>query len=1367
VEEPATRAWQGDGSEPLPISSYVSALAARHLVGRHEPLHEPEDEQLTAAVLFADISGFTALTERLAQTGRGGVEELTELLNGCFGELVRLVADYGGDVVKFAGDALVALWPADQGLLEVTAQAARCGLAMQRALHASELAAGTHLSVRIGIGAGQVSAAHLGGELNRWEFVVGGPAISQTCTVEHLARPGDVVLSPEALDQVRDICAGEQLPAGAGQAVGLRVTAVQPPAVARPSPSATARQVAGAALRGYVPGAILARLDAGQSAWLSELRHLSVLFLGLPDLDDIKPGTLRQANNLVCAVQEALYEYEGSVNKLGVDDKGATMVAAFGLPPVAHEDDPVRAVRAALGIQAQLRRLGVRYAIGVATGRAFCGSVGSDLCREYTMIGRVVNLAARLMQTAPDDVVCDDATRQVAEAKLTFEALPPRRVKGVAEPVAVFRPQGERRARARSRSLIGRTHERGLLRERLAALRDGQGGTLLIEGEAGIGKSRLLDDLVEQAAGQPVRTLVGAADAIRSTTPYHAWRPVFESLFDLTDVSGPEARRGRVLEWLRGRPDLERLAPLLGDVIPLDLPPDELIGQLQGQVRADNTRRLLIGALGAASGEQPLLIVVEDAHWCDSSSWALAWLLSQNAPAILLVLALRPPAEPVPEYERLRQAPDGRHLRLDPLPAHDVAALVQQRLGVTSVPQPVADLIGEHAGGNPFFSEELAYALRDTGAITVVNGSCRIAPGADLEALSLPETVQGVVLTRIDRLAPPQQLTLKVASVIGRSFAYRLLRDVHPIASDRPALPDQLDSLRRRNLVLLEAPEPQLAWMFKHVITRDVAYDLMLHAQRQPLHRAIAEWYEQHQVELPRFYPLLAYHWSRSGVAAKALMYQGLAGEQALTSGAYREATLFLTAALERDAPSPEEESPEARFRRARWERQLAEAHLGLGDTREGRTHLSRALEELGAPLPVTNRQLAGRLLRQLILHAYHRAFPTRAVGRGQRPPEECLEASRAYIRLTEVFWFANDVPALVHAGIRALNLAERAGPSPELARAYAIMCLSAGGIPIHPLARMYARRALEIARTAGQLWPLAYVRFITSVYGMGAARWEEAEEALGEAEGLFERLGDRRLLGDTWSVQGLLGLCRGQFVLLGAAFTKLYDHGVRNANVQHQVWACLGKAECELRTGRTGEAVRLLETALALLAEHPDRAEQVRAYGLLAAVHLRRGETAAARAAAASGASLIAQFKIATSFYLLEGYAGVAEVHLHQWEAGDRSRATKQAAQQACSALRRYAHIFPVAEPRARLLSGRLLYLSGRQRRARAAWRASLSVAERLGMPFEAALTHSALGRHGAGEAQSRQHLESAQTLLQELGLPHEPTHCSDLAPE
>jgi tetratricopeptide (TPR) repeat protein len=757
--------------------------------------------------------------------------------------------------------------------------------------------------------------------------------------------------------------------------------------------------------------------------------------------------------------------------------------------------------------------------------------------------------------------------------------------------------------------------------------------------------------------------------------------------------------------------------------------------------------------------------VVEDAHWCDSASWALAWLVSQQIPKALLVLALRPLAEPIPdEYQRLHQAPDAQQLHLDPLPAHDVAALVRQRLGITSLPQPVADLIGEHAGGNPFFSEELAYTLRDTGVITVTNGTCRIAPGADLQEMSLPDTVQGVVLTRIDRLAPPQQLTLKVASVIGRSFAYRLLHDIYPIAADRPSLPGQLEGLQQRSLVLPEAPELELAWIFKHVITRDVAYELMVRAQRRALHRAIAQWYEQHHAaELARFSPLLAYHWSRTDEAAEAVKYQGLAGEQALASGAYREAVLFLAAALEHDPPPPPGGSAEARFRRARWERQLAEAHLGFGGTGEGRTHLSQALELLGTPLPATPRRLAGGVLRQLALQAAHRVFPNQAVSRGRRSAEEGLEASRAYMRLTEVFWFANDVPALVHASLQALNLAERAGPSPELARAYSIMCLAAGSVPIHPLARAYALRAEQTARRVGQLWPLGYVRFITCVYKIGAARWAELHEALQEAEGLLERAGDRRALGDALTVQAMSSLYRGEFQRAAAGFDDVHRRGRRYENVQHQVWGLLGKAECELRAGRLDDAARLLEAALALLTGHPDLAEQLRAYGLLAVVRLRQGKPEAAQQAAAAAARLIARFRAPTSHYLLEGYAGVAEVYLSLWQTGQDSSDTRRAVRQACRALRGFARVFRIGKPRARLWQGRLAHLSGQASRAQAAWRASLAAAERLGMPFEAALAHCELGRHAASKPQRQWHLGQGQTLLHELGIADGSTRSPD----
>jgi tetratricopeptide (TPR) repeat protein len=350
-----------------------------------------------------------------------------------------------------------------------------------------------------------------------------------------------------------------------------------------------------------------------------------------------------------------------------------------------------------------------------------------------------------------------------------------------------------------------------------------------------------------------------------------------------------------------------------------------------------------------------------------------------------------------------------------------------------------------------------------------------------------------------------------------------------------------------------------------------------------------------------------------------------------------------------------------------------------------------------------------------------------------------------------------------VHASLQALNQAEQAGPSPELARAYSIMCLAAGSVPIHPLARAYAHRAEQTARRTGQLWPLGYVRFITCVYKIGAARWAELHEALAEAQGLLEQAGDRRALGDALTVQAMASLYRGEFQRAAAGFDDVQQRGRRDENVQHQVWGLLGKAECLLRSAQLGQAAQLLEAALALLTDHPDQAEQLRAYGLLAVVHLRQGKAKAARQAAEQAARRIAKFRAPTAHYLLEGYAGVAEVYLSLWETNNDSSDTGRAARHACQDLRSFARIFPIGKPRARLWQGRLAQLSGRTKWAQAAWRAGLAAAERLGMPFEAALAHAELSRHAAAEPQRQWHLEQAQTLLHELGVADDPTRSPD----
>ena len=251
-------------------------------------------------------------------------------------------------------------------------------------------------------------------------------------------------------------------------------------------------------IRAFIPAAIRDRLDAGQTAWLAELRRLTVLFINLPPTDLDRPDALAQAQETIKAVQVCLYGHEGSLNKLSVDDKGTMVVAAMGLPPLAHRDDARRGIQAAIAIREGLEALGVECSIGVATGRVYCGEVGNARRREYTIIGRVVNLAARLMQAAGEhhEVLCDEETARASKGCFRFEPLPPRRLKNIEGLVPIFRPLDEIADCRGPRTTIGRQFERATLLARLDALRAGQGGVVVLEGEPGIGKSQLIADLV-------------------------------------------------------------------------------------------------------------------------------------------------------------------------------------------------------------------------------------------------------------------------------------------------------------------------------------------------------------------------------------------------------------------------------------------------------------------------------------------------------------------------------------------------------------------------------------------------------------------------------------------------------------------------------------------------------------------------------------------------------------------------------------------------------------------------------------------------------------------------------------------------------
>ncbi|MCB0196360.1 MAG: AAA family ATPase, partial [Anaerolineae bacterium] len=1365
-----------------------------------------------------------------------------------------LIQAHGGDVVKFAGDALIALFPAFDGtgathashLPKVIRLAAQCSLTAQQHLNNYKAAESIHLSLKLAIGAGEVMTMHLGGVFDRWEFLVTGPPLTQVGQVEVCAQPGDIVVSPEVWQHLSPVAAGTALEevAGAMRLIGLRQllspTPFDVPYLAEETDEA---------LRRYIPGAIRARLKAKQSGWIAELRRVTVLFVNLPDLN--YAGDVEQAQQIMRALQNDLYHYEGSVNKLSVDDKGVTLIAALGLPPFAHEDDADRGVQAALAMRRTLRAHGLRSGIGVTTGRAFCGSVGYDRRREYTMIGDVVNLSARLMQASlkqgiDNDILCDGVTYRATRASAAlelmlgvdlddsggvgdvnyFEELPPLSLKGKSQPIPVYRPIDEQTTTVGVDNffteMVGRNAERKLLVEKLrAVLQDDVGSILLIEGEAGIGKSRLVEYLVTQTKTLALNYLIGAGNAIERTTPYHAWRPVFKQLFNLDSALDPQVKRRQVLARLEAgydsvrdqlqqlikasdpddmlaetavaaeAPSWAQLAPLLDPVLPLDWPDSELTAQMTGKVRADNTYELLTLLLQqvAHNGnaiEAPYVFIVEDCHWLDSASWQLALLAAQRVSPMVLALVTRPLTEPVPsEYERIVQLPHTIRLVLDTLPHEDIIALLCHRLQVERLPPELTELISDKAQGNPFYSEELLYALRDTGTIKSENGICEIV--GDLDETRLPDTVQGVITSRIDRLSPAEQLTLKVASVIGRTFEYKILRDVHPIEADKGDLTRQLVALEDLDITLLETPTPEPAYTFKHIITQEVAYDLMLYAHRQELHRAIALWCEQtySAEDLQPMYEILAHHWYRADDAQRAIGYLEKAGDDALHDYANAEAVRFFSRAIRLAGESNGQatgSSPSTAgqaTQRATWELKLGEAYINWVKFKDGREHFEQGLALCGYPVPSGQFTIISGIINQIGQRLWYSLRGPKA-----QPPSTdsnrrlWLEASRAYEGLTAVYYFANEPMLSLFAAFQSLNLAEQAGLSPELARGYASVGIIIGFVPIHRLAALYCRKALATIEQFDNLSARAWIALLTGIYYAGVGRWLKAERLLQQVVDISERLGDRSRWDDGVGNLAMIDFFRGEFDACDRRHADVLASAERRRDAHNQAWAMRGKVYVLLRRGELDQALSALHTLSTLLSQDThivDEALTIDRQGLLALVHLRRNEMDAAHRAAQTGLELITKTS-PTSFLSLPGYAGIAETFLTLWEQDlvnqlgygvdafkqpalhrttvrKTSSPYKRVARRACRALRKYAKVFPIGQPRATLWQARFEWLSGRPWTAAELWQRSLSLAKHYHMPYDEALAHYEIGRHLPPHDPARaRHLLKAQRLFHNL---------------
>jgi class 3 adenylate cyclase/predicted ATPase len=778
-------------------------------------------------------------------------------------------------------------------------------------------------------------------------------------------------------------------------------------------------------------------------------------------------------NGVFTTMIRPIYHYDGTVARL----MGDAILAFFGAP-VMHEDDPQRAVLAGLeiiaGFEAYREHVTQRWGVdinlrvGINSGLVVVGAVGSDQRTEYTAMGDAINVAARLEQAAePGTVQIGEDTYRAVAPYFEVQELGGVRVKGKREPVRAYRVLHQKRAPDRSRGieglqapLVGRDQEMATLRNVVENLRQGRGQIVCLLGEAGLGKSRLIEELrkewqatiaLEAVSGWDHWGVMGAV-SYGSGDPYSMFKQQVRQYSDIQTSDPADLVREKIAHAFAEYPEPVKTRLHRAYVQLLGALPDD--GSLPALGGEDLKRELItstVEGFAAQIGHQPTVYAFDDLHWADAASVELLQQLLRLADAhpILFLCAMRPYRE-APGWDiKVLAERDHPHnyteISVQPLTNADGEALVEGFLAVPELPQILRDTVLAKAEGNPFFLEEIMRTLIDQGILIPdvarhdpgseepaaaagappTNGRprWRVAADVDAEGVTIPDNVRALLTARIDQLPGESRHTLQLAAVIGRSFFYRVLEAV---VVDTGDLVGQLANLQRQDLVRERTRLPELEYSFRHTLTRDAAYSSILRRQRTQFHRQVAEVMERLYQEAVREHAAeLAYHFAEGHDNERALRYFSLAGEEAARVFANAEAVQNYRRALalaEKVHASNEE---------------LTDLYTRLGRVLELDGQFDRALatyEEMEnlaqerGDRAMEMMSLMARVTVQAVPNAVHDA------GRAQQLGEQALDLARelgdrvAEARvlwgLSLAYYWGYRVEQAIECGVRSLALA-------------------------------------------------------------------------------------------------------------------------------------------------------------------------------------------------------------------------------------------------------------------------------------------------------------------------------------------------------
>jgi class 3 adenylate cyclase/predicted ATPase len=1121
----------------------------RHALARGHPL----PDRTVGAALFADISGFTPLTEALARTlgPRLGAEELTRQLNRVYDALIAQVNRYGGSVIGFAGDAITCWFgepdPLDpqrpQRLLHPPLCATACALAMQQAMQqftTVELSIGetVELVMKAGVASGPARRFLVGDPSIQLVDALAGETVARMAAAEHMANRGEVVIDAQTAAHLEE---GAQVvewrtEEETGRSFAV-VDGLSIPIASSPWSPLDPQALCEEQVHPWLLPTVYEWLREGVGEFL-ELRPAVALFVRFEGIDyDRDEAAGEKLDAYIRWAQGVLARYEGSLLQLTIGDKGSSFYAAFGAP-IAHEDDARRAAIAALELCAPPTSLGFiqPVQIGLAQGTMRAGTYGGKTRCTYGVISDDVNLAARLMQrAAPGEVLVSSYVQSAAGDTFAWEELAPIQVRGKSKLVPVARLIGTGKAQTRQRTvtytsvLVGREAELEQLVRFLGPLFENQfAGMAYVYGEAGVGKSRLVHELHQHISDpqSPISNLqwftCPAEQILRqSLYPFRYFlREYFDQYVDRSEEENKAyldqvldeliagllkvpgfSTRDQNLELVR---ELERTRSFLGAMVDLHWE-GSLYEQLEPRLRFGNTLATFKALIMAESLRRPVVLHIEDAHWLDVDSQELLKTLTRGTEGYPFAVLLTG-----------RYGDDGSRFSIDvgedvpqqtldlkELLSTDVRALAAQTLE-GEISDDLAALLVERTNGNPLFVEQLALDMRERGLVSVEDGEWRMASRA-IERV--PASVNSVLIARLDRLAARVKVTVQTASVLGYEFQRPIL--AHMLQDDEQ-LPLWIQQAESR---MIWSALGEMRYLFRHTIMRDAAYNMQLQAHLREMHRLAGEAMVQvygRDADLESHYADLAHHYGKAGDDGQALLYARLAGQRAAAQFANHEAIDHMEAALQSAERLVPGETLEQR----------QEIHTTLGRLLTSTAQYDHALDHLGKALELAIERgdpdaqaQASRWSAEVCESRSEYASALGWVQRGLDALEGRDDRSTEAAELTLIAGLIHtrqgDYDSALERCQHAMRLAQRAHGVTVLARSSNLLGLITRLRGQATAAIQHFRHAFDLYQRAGDLPGQATSHNLIANALADTGQWQQADDHYHQARQVFDQIGD------------------------------------------------------------------------------------------------------------------------------------------------------------------------------------------------------------------------------------------------------------------